>query len=49
MLIIKPDFPENNEEWPFFWGQNEYVVDEGAYWIQLVHAAQDLAKARMRQ
>ena len=47
VLIIKPDFPENSEEWPFFWGQNEYVVDEGAYWIQLVHAAQDLAKARM--
>src|SRR5262249_55619367 len=20
-LIIKPDFPENREDWPFFWGE----------------------------
>jgi hypothetical protein len=46
VLIIKPDFPENHEDWPYFWGENEYVVNEGALWIQLVHAAQDLATAR---
>jgi hypothetical protein len=49
VLIIKPDYPENNEEWPYFWGENEYVVNEGALWIQLVHAAQDLAKERSRR
>jgi hypothetical protein len=46
VLIIKPDFPENHEDWPFFWGENEYVVTEGALWIELVHAAEDLAKQR---
>jgi len=38
-LIIKPDFPENKEDWPFLWGENEYVVPEAAAYIELVHAA----------
>lgn len=42
ILIIKPDLPENNEEWPFFWGQNEYVINIAASYIMLVHAANDL-------
>jgi hypothetical protein len=46
VLIVKPDYPENHEDWPYFWGENEYVVNEGALWIQLVHAAQDLARER---
>ena len=43
VLIIKPDFPENHEDWPFFWGENEYVIPEGAMWIELAHAAHELA------
>ena len=39
VLIIKPDFPENHEDWPFFWGENEYVIPEGAAWIELANAA----------
>lgn len=42
VLVIKPDFPENHEDWPFFWGENEYVIPEGAMWIALAHAAQEL-------
>src|ERR687886_165513 len=42
VLIVKPDFPENKEDWPFFWGQNEYVVDLGASYLFLVNAANDL-------
>ena len=42
-LIIKPDFPENHEDWPFFWGQNEYVIPEGSDWIELTNAAHLLA------
>lgn len=42
VLVLKPDFPENKEDWPFFWGQNEYVINLGASYIHLVHAAQDL-------
>src|SRR5690606_25826169 len=42
VLVLKPDFPENKEDWPFFWGQNEYVIDLAANYIFLVHAAQDV-------
>jgi hypothetical protein len=45
ILILKPDFPENKEDWPFLWGENEYVVDLGAKYIFLAHAADQLASA----
>jgi endoglucanase len=44
VLVLKPDYPENHEDWPFFWGQNEYVVDEAAVHIFLANAAADLLK-----
>ncbi|KAF1684641.1 glycoside hydrolase [Pseudoxanthomonas broegbernensis] len=44
VLVLKPDFPENKEDWPFLWGQNEYVINLGASYIYLVHAAQDLLR-----
>ncbi len=49
VLVLKPDFPENKEDWPFFWGQNEYVIDLGARYVFLVHAAQDLLGALPKQ
>ncbi|HEX7763157.1 MAG TPA: glycoside hydrolase family 9 protein, partial [Cellvibrio sp.] len=42
ILILKPDYPENHEDWPFFWGQNEYVVNLAASYIFLVNAAEEL-------
>jgi endoglucanase len=42
VLIIPPDYPENKEDWPFFWGENEYVVNVGASYIYLVHAVNTL-------
>ena len=42
VLILPPDFPENKEDWPFLWGENEYVIGMGASYIYLVHAANDL-------
>ncbi len=42
VLILKPDFPENKEDWPFLWGENEYVVNMGASYMLLVHAANEL-------
>ncbi len=42
VLILKPDFPENKEDWPFFWGENEYVINLGASYLFLVNAANDL-------
>ncbi|GGE92984.1 glycoside hydrolase family 9 protein [Sphingomonas prati] len=43
VLIIKPDYPENHEDWPFFWGENEYVIPEGSMWITLANAAREMA------
>ncbi|MGQ1891629.1 glycoside hydrolase family 9 protein [Thermophagus sp. OGC60D27] len=42
VLILNPDFPENKEDWPFFWGENEYVIDIGAAYIYLANAVNDL-------
>ena len=50
VLVIKPDLPENSEDWPFFWGENEYVVNMTPTYSALVHAALDLlADRRARQ
>jgi hypothetical protein len=46
VLIIKPDLPENSEIWPFFWGENEYVVNLGPSYIALVQAAGDVLRER---
>ncbi|MGB2867408.1 MAG: glycoside hydrolase family 9 protein, partial [Bacteroidota bacterium] len=42
VLVLKPDFPENKEDWPFLWGENEYVVNAASSYIFLVHAAEEL-------
>ena len=42
VLIIAPDFPENKEDWPYLWGENEYVIGICANYLFLVHAANDL-------
>jgi hypothetical protein len=44
VLILKPDYPENKEDWPFFWGENEYVINLAASYVFLVHAANELAE-----
>lgn len=44
VLIIKPDFPENKEDWPFIWAENEYVIGMAPGYIFLVNAANDLLK-----
>jgi len=41
-LILPPYFPENKEDRPYLWGENEYVVNMGASYIMLVHAVNDL-------
>ncbi|RPI04673.1 MAG: glycoside hydrolase [Ignavibacteriae bacterium] len=45
-LILKPDYPENKEDWPFFWGENEYVVNLGANYIFLVLGVNDLVNGK---
>ncbi|MDO3385611.1 glycoside hydrolase family 9 protein [Gilvimarinus sp. SDUM040013] len=42
VLVLPPDLPENKSNWPFFWGQNEYVIPMGSRYLFLTHAAQTL-------
>ena len=42
VLLLKPDFLENKEDWPFLWGENECVIDICADYIFLANAANDL-------
>jgi len=42
ILVVKPDFPENKEDRPFLWRENEYVVNLSASYILLVNAVDDL-------
>ena len=46
ILVIKPDFPENKEDWPFLWGENEYVIDICAEYIFLANAVKDLGNEK---
>jgi hypothetical protein len=44
VIIIKPDFPELKNAWPFLWYENEYVVDAGSVFILAANAASALAR-----
>ncbi len=46
ILVIKPDFPENKEDWPFFWGENEVTVGGCANYIFLANAVQQLVRSK---
>jgi hypothetical protein len=42
VLMFAPDFFGNKEDWPIFWGENECVMDVGASYAYLAHAAHEL-------
>jgi endoglucanase len=42
LIMLKPDFLENKEDWPFFWGENECVIGGCAAYIFLSNAVNDL-------
>ena len=42
VLLLKPDFLENKEDWPFLWGENECVIDICADYIFLANAVNSL-------
>ena len=46
VLILAPDFPENKEDWPFLWGENEYVISLGSSYLYLVHAVKELLNGK---
>ena len=44
LLLFQPDFLENKEDWPFFWGENEYVIDICSAYIFLTNAVNEMVK-----
>jgi endoglucanase len=44
VTILKPDFPELTDSWPFLWYENEYVVDAATAFILASSAANTLAR-----
>jgi endoglucanase len=42
LLLFQPDFLENKEDWPFFWGENEYVIDICSAYIFLSNAVNEM-------
>ncbi len=42
ILMLKPDFPENQEAWPFLWGENESVINICSDYIFLSNAVDEL-------
>ena len=45
VLLLKPDFLENKEDWPFLWGENECVIDICADYIFLANAVNELVNS----
>jgi hypothetical protein len=46
VLLLKPDFLENKEDWPFLWGENECVIDICADYIFLARAQNALLNGK---
>ena len=44
LILLSPDYLENKDDWPFLWGENECIIDGGAWYIFLANAVQDLVK-----
>jgi endoglucanase len=44
LLLFKPDFLENKEDWPFFWGENEYVINICSAYVFLSNAVNEIFK-----
>jgi endoglucanase len=42
ILVLKPDFPENKDDWPFLWGENEVTIGGSAEYIFLSCAVNEL-------
>jgi hypothetical protein len=33
LLLLQPDYIENKDDWPFFWGQNECTIGQNAMYL----------------
>jgi endoglucanase len=44
VMLLKPDFLENKDDWPFLWGENEVTIGGSAEYIFLSCAVNELVK-----
>lgn len=44
VMLLKPDFLENKDDWPFLWGENEVTIAGSAEYIFLATAVNDMLK-----
>lgn len=44
VMLLKPDFFENKDDWPFFWGENECTVGACASYIFLGNALENITR-----
>jgi len=44
VMLLKPDFLENKDDWPFLWGENEVTIGGSAGYIFLANAVNELLK-----
>lgn len=42
VMLLKPDFLENKDDWPFLWGENEVTIGGCAEYIFLSNAVNDM-------
>jgi len=44
LILLKPDFLENKDDWPFFWGENEVTIGGSAEYILLGCAVNEMIR-----
>ncbi len=44
LILLKPDFLENKDDWPFLWGENECTISGCAAYILLGNAINDISR-----
>ena len=42
VMLLKPDFLENKDDWPFLWGENEVTIGGSASYIFLANAVNEI-------
>ncbi|MFO7447380.1 MAG: glycoside hydrolase family 9 protein [Ignavibacteriaceae bacterium] len=48
VMLLKPDFLENKDDWPFLWGENEVTIAGCADYIFLAKAANELTNNKKK-
>jgi endoglucanase len=46
LMLLKPDFLENKDDWPFLWGENEVTIGGSAEYIFLANAVNDIVNEK---